>query len=180
MLKMRNRTWCKKNSHVCHKFQFLREHQEKNKIPLPPAKSCHKSYILELSWGTGKQNPISGSGECSLWQQLQHNRNLVSGEVITASKPSKPFSSELKLLLPFLPHAPDVQDIWKQQLPLRLLSNTDSIGKTWNASVYLAFLHQNLKERRQHSQEVLAELCFLTWMFFFSMTNSLIFFWDLT
>lgn len=180
MLKMRNRTWCKKNSHVCHKFQFLREHQEKNKIPLPPAKSCHKSYILELSWGTGKQNPISGSGECSLWQQLQHNRNLVSGEVITASKPSKPFSSELKLLLPFLPHAPDVQDIWKQQLPLRLLSNTDSIGKTWNASVYLVFLHQNLKERRQHSQEVLAELCFLTWMFFFSMTNSLIFFWDLT
>lgn len=166
MLKMRNRTWCKKNSHVCHKFQFLREHQEKNKIPLPPAKSCHKSYILELSWGTGKQNPISGSGECSLWQQLQHNRNLVSGEVITASKPSKPFSSELKLLLPFLPHAPDVQDIWKQQLPLRLLSNTDSIGKTWNASIYLVFLHQNLKERRQHSQEVLAELCFLTWMFF--------------
>lgn len=180
MLKMRNRTWCKKNSHVCHKFQFLREHQEKNKIPLPPAKSCHKSYILELSWGTGKQNPISGSGERSLWQQLQHNRNLVSGEVITASKPSKPFSSELKLLLPFLPHAPDVQDIWKQQLPLRLLSNTDSIGKTWNASVYLVFLHQNLKERRQHSQEVLAELCFLTWMVFLSMTNSLIFFWDLT
>lgn len=147
-------------------FNFL-ENIRKKKIPLPTAKSCHKSYILELSWGIGKQNPISVSGECNLWQQLQQNRNLVSGEVITASKPWKPFSSELKLPLPFLPHAPDVHDIWKKQLPFQLLSNIDSVGKIWNASVYLVFLHQNLMERRQHSQEVLAELCFLTWMGFF-------------
>lgn len=111
MLKMRNRRWCKKNSHVCHKFQFLREHQEKKKNPLPTANSCHKSYILELSWSIGRQNPISVSGKCNLWQQLQQNKNLVSGEAITATKP---FSSELKLPLPFLPHAPDVQDIWKK------------------------------------------------------------------
>lgn len=167
---------CKKNSHVCHKFQFFREHQGGKKIQLPTAKSCHKSYILELSWGTGRQNPISVSGECNLWQQLQQNKNLVSGEAITATKPSKPFSSELKLPLPFLPHTPDVQGIWKkknkteknpQQLPFQLLSNTDS-EKTWNASVYLVVLYQNHMEKRQHYQEILQNFILLPDFFFFS------------
>lgn len=161
MLKMRNRRWCKKNSHVCHKFQFLWEHQEK-KIPLPIPKSCYKSYILELCWGIGRQNPISVSGERNLWKQLQQNKNLVSGEAITATKPSKPFSCELKLPLPFLPHAPDIQDIWKKkQLPFQLLSNTDSTGKIWNASTYLIIIHQNHMEKRQHYQEILQKFVLL-------------------
>lgn len=174
MLKMRNRKWCKKNSHVCHKFQFLREHQEK-KIPLPTAKSCHKSYILELSWGIGRQNLISVSGDHNLWQQQQQNKNLFSGETITATKPSKPLSSEVKLPLPFLSHAPDVQDIWKKtQLPFQFLSNTDSMGKIWNASIYLIFLHQNHMEKRQHYQKVLQNfILLLGCLGFFSMSNSL-------
>lgn len=49
------------------------------------------------------------SGENNLSEQLQHNTD--SGEAAIAVKPSNLFYSQLKLPLPFSPHASDIQDM---------------------------------------------------------------------
>lgn len=178
MLKMRNRRWCKKNNRVCHKFQFHREHQGK-KIPLPTAKSCHKSYILELGWGIGRQNPIPVSGKCNLWQQLQQNRNPVSGEAITATKPSKPSSFELKLPLPFLPcswHSRHLKKPTSFPAPVRHWLNRENL----KCKCLPGCSPSEPYGEKTALRGGLAELYSLTWTFFFSMWNSLILFSDCT